>query len=424
MERTLSSGLGGSAGLILAVFAGLPAAMIAFDGLTLAHPNDAIWSMPLPVVAALLTMIGAVTASGAFRVPLVPDRTGQILLRAALGLGAVAVALTLLRATNPLYGLIKLSELGLAAGVALALSAAFRTAPPDFARAAALAFVFGVAAALPLAALARTSGWPAGYGTLDMPGFIHIRIFGFSLALSLAAAAGLWGAGSARERLALFMAMVALSTALFWSGGRGALAALVLPLPVLALLLPALRPGGLALSAALLAGAALAWFLPGEVAELGLGARMAETGFGASTEELSSGRMSMWRILIEQIAEAPVLGHGAAQTHWIFADAGLPVAHLHAHNLVLDTALALGWPGAALAGALVAWGWFRGLALARRTGTALHAAGLCLVSVFLALAMVDGAYVYWQGLLPLALGVALLMQRPEDDRDRANRRAV
>ena len=89
------------------------------------------------------------------------------------------------------------------------------------------------------------------------------------------------------------------------------------------------------------------------------------------------------------------------------------MAHVHAHNLVLDAGLALGWPGAAAAGLLALLAWGRWLARARASGAPVHAAGLAIVTAFLAFALVDGIYVYWQGLLPLALGIALLAARPE-----------
>lgn len=414
MDRALSLGRNGPAALIPVILAALPAAMVLHDGLLRTNPNDALWSMPLPVALVLVALIGSVWQAGAFRASAPPDPAGRLLLRAALALWTLAMLLAGLRAGVPLYGVLRLAEVALAAGVSLALAAAIRAEGAGFARTLALAFVAGVAAALPLVAMARLAGWPAGYGPLDLPGFTHIRIMGFSLALALAAAAGLWGGEAARSRALLFTAMVAMATALFWSGGRGGLAALLLPMPLLALAVPALRAGMLPLLGALALGAGAAWFLPGDGAEFGIAGRIAEaaSGAGTSAEALTSGRTAMWRTLWQAMAEAPLLGHGAAQSHWIFAAAGHGVPHVHAHNLVLDAALALGWPGAAAAGVLTLAALWRWLRRARASASPLHAAGLAMTAVFLAFAMVDGIYVYWQGLLPLALGAALFSAPP------------
>ena len=408
MDRALSMGRGTAPAAIPLILGALPALMVLHDGLTRANPNDALWAMPLPVAAALLLLAG-LAARGADLDALRPrDALGRVLGLGGVALGILAFALLAIRAEVPAYGAIRLGELTLVAAVTVALAAAFRTSGEGLARAAALALVFGIAAGLPLVAAARWAGWPAGYSPLDVPGFIHIRIMGFSIALALAAAAGLWS--ETRAKPLLFAAMAAMATALFWSGGRGALAGLVLPLPVLALILPALRPGLLPLAVALVFGAGAAWFLETGVAQLGIGGRLAD--LGGSADALTSGRITMWQTLLEAMAEAPLLGHGAAQTHWIFADAGHAVAHVHAHNLVLDTALALGWPGAVVAAGLVLVLWLRSVLQARTSGSALEAAAVALFSTFLALSLVDGVYVYWPGLLPLAVALAILTAAP------------
>lgn len=413
MDRALTLGRSGPSGLILTFLGLLPLAMVLHDGILAPAPLEAIWSMPMPVAAALLVLTGAGLAAGRGAAGASADPAARRLALAALALALLAAALTALRAGHPLYGYVRLAELGLCAGTALALAAAIRAEGPGFGRRAALALVFGTALALAPMAAARAAGWPAGFGPLDLPGFTHIRILGFSLALALAAATGLWAGETGRGRALLFAAMAAMAAALFWSGGRGALAALALPLPVLALVVRPLRPGLAALCAALLLGVLAAGLLPGGAAEFGLFGRLAGSAGSASADALSSGRLAIWRTLFAATAEAPFLGHGAAQTHWILAASGEhKVAHVHAHNLVLDAALALGWPGTALAGLLAAIAWLRWLLRARASGDALHAAGLATVTAFVVFALVDGVYVYWQGLLPLALGVALLGAPP------------
>ncbi len=407
MDSALPAGRSLAPGVALSILALLPSVMVLHDGLMALPPEAALWAMPIPVAAALLALAGTGFLAARGQTPRL-DRSGRLLALATLALFLWASLATLLRATDPAYGFLRLFEVALAAAVALALAGLVRTGGTALGRQMALALVLGIAAALLPMTLARAASWPEGFGKLDLAGFTHIRILGFSLTLGLAAATGLWAGETGRARARLFAAMVAMAAAMFWSGGRGALAALVLPLPVLALFLPTLRPGLLALLAALVAGALAASLLPGVSAEFGLFGRLTDLGESASADTLASGRLAIWRILMGASAEAPLLGHGMAQVHWILAAAGEKVAHLHAHNFVVEAALALGWPGTVAAILACAAAWIRWLLRARASGDPLHATGLALVSAFLAAALVDGPYFYWQGLLPLALGFALL----------------
>ncbi|MEM6823684.1 MAG: O-antigen ligase family protein [Pseudomonadota bacterium] len=419
MDRALSNASRSAAPAAICLILGaLPTFMVLHDGVTRAAPNDALWSMPLPVVTTLLAVIVIAARSGDPRAVFVVDPSARLLGLVGLGLVAWAFCLLPIRAVVPAYGVIRLAELALVAALAVALAGAIRSHGARFARSLLSAFVFGMCFAMPLLACARLMEWPTGYGELDVPGFAHIRILGFALALALACAGGLWSENRARP--ALFLAMAALSTALFWSGGRGALAGLVLPLAVLASVLPALRKGCLPLAAALLIGATAAWFIETGAHQLGLGRRLTE--LGGSADALTSGRLGMWQTLLAALADAPMLGLGAAQSHWIFADAGHSVAHVHAHNSLLDTALALGWPGTVIAAITVIALWWRWLARARATGSSCHAAGIALVSVFLAISLVDGVYVYWPGLVPFAIGAAVLagIERSAEPQSRSN----
>ena len=126
----------------------------------------------------------------------------------------------------------------------------------------------------------------------------------------------------------------------------------------------------------------------------------------------------MWQTLLAALAEQPLTGRGYAQTHWIFSDAGHGVAHLHAHNIILDTALGLGLPGAALAFLLTGWVWLRWLARARASGDVAQATGVAMVASFGVLGLVDGSYFYYQGLMPLALGAALVLAESDPETSR------
>lgn len=393
------------------ILGSLPVAMILFDGALAMDQNASLWFMPIPVICALVAVLVMGLATKAVSAGLStfstrPTRLSGLL---ALGLWGLAFGLTALQAVNPTYGFLKLSELALFAGLALTLTGFLLRNGEELGVTLVLAFVAGIAVSVPLSALARSAGWPAGYGLLDMPGFIHIRIYGFSLAMAFAACVGLWQGVPRRMQAGLFVAMVLCATALFWSGGRAALLALCLGLPGLALFLPRLRwaliPAALAL--ALGAVAATAFVTTG--AEFGMADRLAEAAEGGSADALTSGRLGMWSTLIDALRQNPLAGVGYAQSHWIFSGAGLEVAHLHAHSVILDVGLGLGLPALLVAVALVFYALVHAIMLARHADSALPTTGVALVTVFLIVSLVDGAYFYHQGLLPLTLGAALLL---------------
>ncbi len=405
--RTLNSAQHDTAAVVL--FAALPGAMVLWDVLTGANTTDALWLTPTPVLAALICLvIYALATRAPWRAPLVGAAP-----RVAFVLGVLAVALATLQAHQPVYALIKLGDLGLTAALALALTGLILRQGTELGTRLVLAFVFGVAVALPLVALARAAGWPEGLGKLALPGFTHIRIMGLSLALSFVAGACIWSAVGRVTQIGLFVSLTLIATALFWSGGRGAFLALGV-LPALSLWLPTLRSGLKVMVPALGLGLGFSLLIPQELAELGLAGRFTNSATGS----LGSGRIEMWQTLLTALAEQPLTGRGYAQTHWIFSDAGHGVAHLHAHNIILDTALGLGLPGAALAFLLAGWVWLRWLARARASGDVAQATGVAMVASFGVLGLVDGSYFYYQGLMPLALGAALVLAESDPETSR------
>lgn len=392
------------------VFGALPPALVLWDWLSGADLVARLWTMPGPVAAFLAGAVLLIVASG---LPLRAGlegigATGRLIVGAALALFLYAVLATSLFAANPVFGLLKLGELALVAALALGLAALF-SARPGERRGALRAFVAGTALALALLAVLRASGALDHLAPLMLPGFIHIRIMGFPVALALAAGLGLWPGAGARERAALFVCLAVLWTALFWSGGRGALLAVVLGGGFAAALLPALRGAILPLLAPAALGFALALVLGPETPGFGMAARLDDAAGATSADALSSGRLEMWRAVLTAALDRPLLGHGYAQARWAFLDAGFETAHLHAHNLPLDAALALGLPLAALAAVAALAAAILGTVRARQAGDPASAAGAAMVWVFLVHALVDGIHFYAQGLLPLALGAALLL---------------
>ncbi len=389
----------------------LPVAAILFDGVMRTDQNANLWFMPIPVIAALLGVLIFGLATQALSLGGTAFAAGQarMLGFGALCLWGLAFGLTALQAVSPVYGFMKLAELAVFAGLALALTGFLLRNEAAFGTTLVLIFAGGIAVSVPISALARWADWPGGYGPLDMPGFIHIRIYAFSLVASFIASVTLWPSVSNTIRGGLMVAMVLCATALFWSGGRAGFLALGVGLPMLALLLPRLRGAMIPALAALVIGALAATLFEAPSGEFGMASRLADAAAGGSADALTSGRLAMWTTLATALADVPILGRGYGQAHWIFGAAGYDVAHLHAHNIVLDLGLGLGVPGLLVAAGLVLTAWVKAVLIARQSDSVLPAVGLGLVTVFLIVALLDGAYFYAQGLLPLSIGSALLL---------------
>lgn len=406
--------------LPVALLGGLPMALVLWDLLTRADPYSNLWWMPLPALATLAALVFFAGATGAFAAAdlrqrlLAPGSPARWLTLSLAALAVLAVGLSALRASHFDYSLIKLGELALVATATLALVAVLLRSGPDLSRLLLLALATGIALAAVLAIVLHRLGLPQGYPVLFLPGFTHIRILGFSLAMALMASVALWPLAPDRpQRILVAVVMTLLWTALFWSGGRGALLAILASLLVLAALLPPLRRTLLPLAATAIMGLACAWLIGGSgTGDFGLAGRVAGALDSDSADALSSGRLEMWRTLWAALLDAPLLGHGYAQTRWLFLDAGVTTPHLHAHNIALDAALGLGLPGALALAALVLVAWCLSVAAARRDPIPARIGGTTMLTVFLLHALVDGIYFYPQGLVPLAVAIALLIAAP------------
>ncbi len=410
--------------LPVAILASLPLVQVFWDLVTGADPNLHLWWMPAPVIAALGAIVLLAGLTGAFKTAdygnrlLEPQTPARKLTLTLITLFLAAIVLTALRASHADYGLIKIGELGLVALTSLALAAFLLGSGQSLSRLLLWGVTAGVATAATLAILLDRFGLPMGYPDLFLPGFIHIRVMGFSLAMALMAASGLWLTGSdRRQRFSLALCMVLLWTALFWSGGRGALIAVLATALILSIPIAALRKFLAPLLLTAIAGAACATALGGpEAAEFGLTTRMTVSPMADGANALTSGRLEMWQALWDALADAPLTGYGYAQARWLFLDAGFAIGHLHAHSIILDAALALGILGAIALGVLIVVAWTRWVATTRKTPGPAQVAGISMVTVFLIHALVDGVYFYAQALVPLAVAIALLIGRQSDHR--------
>ena len=247
-------------------------------------------------------------------------------------------------------------------------------------------------------------------------GYWHVRIWGTSLAVALAAALGLYAA--ARPQAAghvLWAGVIAVLAALMgFSGFRAGLVAL--PVAAVAMLLVAPRAvlrrlPGFALAVAI--GLAASLLIPPPIEDYGIFNSLAEGAAAPGAE--ADGRMALWARTLDLIQQRPMLGHGYDQFRFIHQTAGLE--YVQPHSVVLNLAVDFGVIGGlALAFVLIS--------LYLRGALALHAApvpgpgrlaGFAVLSVLVVMAQVDGALYHPEPLLAAAIAFALLLAAPRAD---------
>jgi O-antigen ligase len=255
----------------------------------------------------------------------------------------------------------------------------------------------------------RLHDWVAG-----LPLFPNIRHLGHYLCVGMVCSA--WGflAASSRRRWFFLPSFFVTTTLLMWSGGRGAAVAAVMGM---VLLLPAFpwsskaRHWRVLLLCMPLALLLSECFVAGTSAALGWLSVFHNAAATHSLEALSSGRISIWRDVVEHITQRPWLGWGGEAFYRLDIRPGM----LHAHNGPLQLMLEWGLLGSALLGALMASVLFKG---GRQYGAA-HTVvapqtlglglglGVALAGALLILSLVDGVFYFstTMALLAAALGV-------------------
>lgn len=175
--------------------------------------------------------------------------------------------------------------------------------------------------------------------TSALPGYLSVRLFGFTMAaLTLLAVGLLWH----RSRIALsdwwlYAGLIISLTFTFWSGTRGGFYAVFLAsfsLPLLA----RKRPHFVwvaAIAAATLLAALLSESLYQPDAAFGL--FRSESSYIGKT--YTSGRYEIWLRSIELIAQRPLLGWGESAIMWLLND---NAGHQQPHNVLLQMLLSWG----------------------------------------------------------------------------------
>ena len=324
----------------------------------------------------------------------------------------VAIALVTSLAVAPIrsYSLLKLLDLFLLAAVSYFAAAFFARGGVQLVQNTLIAIVASlVVSAIFVSVLfyyrAPSYFWWPNF----VPGFAYVRIYGFAMTVGVAIAAGLLVVPKfkqGRGMLLLSLALTFLWTLLFWTGTRGGVISLMVSLPLVAVVAPKFRRVLKRVLLTMVFGAVISAPLPipGKAYSIfGIFRRSA----GGNADAVSGGRWSLWtEEVLPFISQKPWFGHGYGQLLTFAGDMKRP--HAHVHNIVLETALAWGWIGAACAGFLVIRLWWIGLMKTKNAELDEHLPAFLLVTTLLVFAFVDGTYYYYQTLIPFALCVGIL----------------
>lgn len=339
-------------------------------------------------------------------------KANRLVLLACVVLFAVILWTTFRVAPNRDYSLEKLYDLILFVGVLLGGAYIFQSGGAKLMRQTYRAIFGSLLLAVPLVSFLYWIRIPSYIAWPEiLPGFVFIRIYGFSLAAGIAVGTGLLVLRQFQERpqrRVVVLGLVMLWTALFWSGSRGGVVALLLGLPISAILVPMLRTALLPAGKAMILGAAISSLIPVPNQKFGFFNIWFELTRPDSLDDFGTGRIAMWKQAWGLIVERPWFGYGYAQHAYVADIADRDFVHLHSHNMIIDALLAWGWVGTVCLGFLIIRAWKRGLAKTHRGDVAERTPAFLLVNVLLIYSMVDGVYFYYHALIPWAFGIAVL----------------
>ncbi|MEM8789735.1 MAG: O-antigen ligase family protein [Pseudomonadota bacterium] len=243
-------------------------------------------------------------------------------------------------------------------------------------------------------------------------GYWHVRIWGMSLAVALAAAAGLYAAAAPdlRGHLVWVAILVLLAAQLCFSGFRGGAAAVPVALALMTLVRPRRMLARLpAIAGALAAGAALSLAVPAPIEDYGLlhGLIGATPAWDQPSTVAGAGRMEIWSETLRLIGERPFLGYGHDQFGQHFRLGGLD--YVQPHSAPLNVLFDFGLVGGAALTAVMVSLWAYGVAAVRTDDGTARLGAFGALQAVLAMALVDGALYHPEPLAMCALALTGLL---------------
>lgn len=234
--------------------------------------------------------------------------------------------------------------------------------------------------------------------TRDLPAVVHIRHLGIYATAIIGLCVGRMATTVRRDTWVFAFAAAVCGFALaLWTGARGPVFAVAAAVVIGMIVSPATRQikawGG-ALAAAGTALLAVAW-LPAPASNMGVGRTIAATTRSA---DVGTGRLAMWKGVIQAIEHQPLFGYGAGQMSAVapFYDMMQP------HNLVLQILLDWGISGLLCCTVLSLWFVSRAIPAVRSNEAQLLAPLLAMAALF-ALSMIDAALYH---VLPVSIFAA------------------
>jgi O-antigen ligase len=232
-----------------------------------------------------------------------------------------------------------------------------------------------------------------------VPGCLSIRHFGMLAAFPLAAWIGLLLAGEKMPlgRLGSFAILSLAFAALFWSGTRSGVVAILVAVPVVlfcARKIPAIGDAAVVMFS-VLAGALLSQLLlPADTA---FGMFRINRIPGLSGSSLTSGRTELWIFGLQMFAKSPLLGWGEGSFYHLLASAGKG-HHLQPHNFIVQFLMSWGVIAGGVALVMIAKATLR---LHRSVlNSALMIAPLAALDAILVIAMLDSALFTMRTIVP------------------------
>ena len=379
--------------------------------------SDGLQSL-ITAVSAPILAIELIVVAGAARCGFEPIRSIRAqpawMQVALLALVLIAFATALFVAVNPALAMYR--SIGnlfhLMFGLAAAHLIASRwsgLAPLIWPAVVAGTCLYAATVALFVASIADTEIFAWEYFGL---GVSNIRQTGFHSAIGASAALGLASFAATRRSYWLWVAAASLMTALsFWSGTRTSLAAITASFALALLIVPRMRTGRAigALLISFAAGAILSLVHVAPHPAFGM-FRVVTSVAQATVDEVSSGRLWMWRDTLSVIAQRPFFGFGESQFRFVVpASLG---AFNHPHNLVLQVLLQWGIVGGACFFALACAVWHRFHVLGRRMVPAAVPA-LLVANAMLAFSLVEGSFYHPYPIMMTALALAFVLSARE-----------
>jgi len=318
---------------------------------------------------------------------------------------------------------VQLSRALLAVGVGIAAYYAMAQYHARFAKPVYMAIVLGASGVLPallvFVYIQAPADVPVSLFSWQLPGFGAVRLLGMALEVGIVVSLGLLLEAQGRKiRVWLWLSMIVLWAAVFWTGGRGAVLSIFGAAFVLTLARPALlKLIWSVLLASGAAGAALSLLLwVPEGLSFGLAGMFADST-RSGLDAISSGRIDRWSGAVSLIAERPWLGHGLGQLAnlWpVFAEfdlkhpEGTPFptyfqAYRTVHNMVLEILLAWGLLGGGLGLWLLLKGWVKSVIGVHNARSPLANAAFLGLNALLIHSLLAGVYAVPHGLFFMAL---------------------